>query len=207
VRLLQPLMVPVLLCCSAIPGVAVAKAPDTDTLKIRLEASIAERCGIAALGANDKDGGRIDRPSTISFNFRLDCNTPFRIGVSADQGALALVDTGNDGKLVRAANANGLTAEGFATRKSYVANLQFATDQDGMVDAGDCDSNDLTARKGDCQFFGNRAGSGFSPGRKSTAIGREGSLTVRWRGEEEQSVRLAAGDYKETLTIVVGPRT
>ncbi|WP_158258027.1 hypothetical protein [Sphingopyxis lindanitolerans] len=197
---------PALLCC-AMPGAAAAKAPDTDTLKIRLEASIAERCGIAALGANDKDGGRIDRPSTISFNFRLDCNTPFRIGVSADQGAMALVEASGDRQIRRVANAEGLTTEGFATRKPYVASLQFATDQDGMVDAGDCDSNDLTSRKGDCQFFGNRAGSGFAPGRKSTAIGREGSLTVRWRGEEEQSVRLAAGDYQETLTIVVGART
>lgn len=205
-RLLQPLTVPVLLCC-VLPGVATAKAPDTDTLKIRIEASIAERCGIAALGSKDKDGGRIDQPSTVSFNFSLDCNTPFRIGVSAEQGALALVEAGGDGQAGRAVNAGRLTAEGFATRKAYIASLQFATDQDGMVDAGDCDSNDLTVRKGDCQFFGNRPGSGFSPGRKSTAIGREGSLTVRWRGEEDQSVRLAAGDYKETLTIVVGPRT
>lgn len=207
VRLLQPLTVPVLLCC-AIPGAAAAKAPDTNVLKIHVEASIAERCGIAALGSDDKDGGRIDRSSTVAFNFKLDCNTPFRIGVSADQGALAMVQgDGGDPQLGRGGNPNGFTAEGFATRKSYVASLRFNTDQDGLIDAGECASEDLTSRKGDCDFYGNRPGSGFSPGRKTTAIGREGSLTVSWRGEEAESIRLAAGTYQETLTVVVGPRT
>lgn len=191
---------------AVLPGVAVAKSssvPTTNTLKIDIEARIAERCGIAAIGANSKDGGRIDVASTVSFNFRLDCNTPFKIGVAADQGALALVDTGD----AQRARSNGQTSEGFATRKAYVASLQFATDQDGLVDAGECQSDNLTSKRGECDFFGNRPGTGFSAGRNSTAIGRDGSLTVHWQGEEGDAVRLAAGAYQEVLTIVVGPRT
>ncbi|MGQ3101205.1 MAG: hypothetical protein ACT6Q5_06550 [Sphingopyxis solisilvae] len=186
-----------------LPGVAAAKVPTTNTLKIDIEASIGERCGIAAVGADSKDGGRIDVATSVSFQFRLDCNTPFRIGVAAEQGALQLVETGG----VAATRPGDRTPEGFATRKAYVANLQFATDQDGMVDAGECDSDELTSRRGGCGFFGNRPGTGFSAGRDSTAIGREGALTVRWRGEDADSVRLAAGTYQEVLTIVVGPRT
>ncbi len=186
-----------------LPGVAAAKVPTTNTLKIDIEASIGERCGIAAVGADSKDGGRIDVATSVSFHFKLDCNTPFRIGVAAEQGALQLVDTGS----AQEPRAGGLTAEGFATRKPYIASLQFATDQDGMVDAGDCNSDDLTSKRGDCDFFGNRPGTGFSAGRDSTAIGREGALTVRWQGEDAQAVRLAAGTYQEVLTIVVGPRT
>lgn len=188
---------------AVLPGVAVAKVPTTNTLKIDIEASIAERCGIAAIGANSKDGGRIDVASTVSFQFKLDCNTPFRIGVAAEQGALAMVTTGD----AQRARSDGRTSEGFATRKAYVASLQFATDQDGLVDAGECQSDNLTSKRGDCDFFGNRAGTGFSAGRNSTAIGRDGSLTVRWQGEDGDAVRLAAGAYQEVLTIVVGPRT
>jgi hypothetical protein len=186
-----------------LPGVVAAKVPTTNTLKIDIEASIGERCGIAAVGADSKDGGRIDVATSVSFQFKLDCNTPFRIGVAAEQGALQLVETGG----VTTARPGGRTPEGFATRKPYIASLQFATDQDGMVDAGDCDSDDLTSKRGGCDFFGNRPGTGFSAGRDSTAIGREGALTVRWRGEDTDTVRLAAGAYQEVLTIVVGPRT
>lgn len=191
---------------AALPGVAVAKpstVPMTNTLKIDIEARIAERCGIAAIGANSKDGGRIDVASTVSFNFRLDCNTPFKIGVAATQGALELVTTGEPQR----GQSDGLTSEGFGTRKAYVASLQFATDQDGLVDAGECHSDNLTSKRGDCDFYGSRPGAGFSAGNNSTAIGRDGSLTVKWRGEDAEAVRLAAGAYQEILTIVVGPRT
>jgi hypothetical protein len=178
-------------------GAALAKPPVGDSLKIDIEASIGERCGISALGAKSKDAGRIDTANSVSFNFKLDCNTPFRIGVAAQNGAMQLV------------SSEGASTEfgGFATRKSYVAGLAFNTDQDGLVDAGECDSAKLSAAQADCDFYGAQPGKGFSAGRRSTAIGTEGSLTVRWSGSEGDTARLVAGTYEETLTIVVGPRT
>jgi hypothetical protein len=180
-----------------VSGVALAKPPTGDSLKIDIEASIGDRCGIAALGAKAKDAGRVDTANSVSFNFRLDCNTPFRIGVAAQNGAMQLVST----------EAASTDFVGFATRKAYIAALAFNTDQDGLVDAGECDSAKLRATGADCAFYGAEPGKGFSAGRRSTAIGTEGSLTVRWPGSEGDTARLVAGTYEETLTIVVGPRT
>ena len=178
-------------------GSAAAKPPSGDSLKIDIEATISERCGISALGAKSKDGGRIDTAASVSFNFRLDCNTPFRIGVAAQNGAMQLVST------------EGASSDfgGFATRKAYIAGLAFNTDQDGLVDAGECDSVKLSAAQADCAFYSSQPGKGFSAGRQSTAIGKEGSLTVRWSSSDGDTARLVAGAYAETLTIVVGPRT
>lgn len=195
--LLRSLFAAFWLSGAIVSGAAAAKPPSGDSLKIDIEASISERCGISALGAKSKDGGRIDTAASVSFNFRLDCNTPFRIGVAAQNGAMQLV-------LTEPAPTH---SDGFATRKAYVAGLAFNTDQDGLVDAGECDSAKLSAAQADCGFYGDRPGAGFSAGRRSTAIGTEGSLTVRWPGSEADTARLAAGIYEETLTIVVGPRT
>jgi hypothetical protein len=178
-------------------GVAFARPVVGDSLKIDIEASIGERCGISALGARSRDAGGIDIANSVSFNFVLDCNTPFRIGVAAQNGAMQLVSTAG-------ASTN---FGGFATRKAFVAGLVFNTDQDGLVDAGECDSDKLSAAQADCGFYGAQSGRGFSAGRHSTAIGTEGSLTVRWSGSERDQARLAAGTYEEILTIVVGPRT
>jgi hypothetical protein len=178
-------------------GIAHAKPPVGDSLKIDIEASIGERCGISALGAKSKDAGRIDTANSVSFNFKLDCNTPFRIGVAAQNGAMQLVS----------AYALATDLGDFATHKGYIAGLSFNTDQDGLVDAGECDSVKLSAAQPDCVFYSAQPGKGFSAGRRSTAIGTEGALTIRWSGSEGDTRRLVAGTYEETLTIVVGPRT
>ena len=183
--------------CTAFPENAQAKAPSGNTLQIDIEASISQRCGIAALGANSNDTGRIDEPTRIAFRFGLDCNTPFKIGVAAQNGALQLV------------GANGPNAgiAGFAYRKNYVAGLQFNTDQTGLVSAGECASSALTSANTNCRFYGSEPGSGLYSGRNTTAIGREGELTVTWLGETSDAVRLAAGAYQEILTIIVAPST
>lgn len=181
----------------AFPDHVVAKAPSGNTLLIDIEASISQRCGIAALGANSNDSGHIDEPTRIAFRFGLDCNTPFKIGVAAQNGALQLVGT------------SGTTAgtAGFAYRKNYVAGLQFNTDQTGLINAGECASTALTAANTNCRFYGSEPGSGLYSGRNTTAIGREGELTVTWQGEANDPVRLAAGSYQEVLTIIVAPST
>jgi hypothetical protein len=185
------------LAATAFPASASADPPVGSSLRIAVEASISQRCGIAALGPNSNDSGRIDEPTRIAFNFSLDCNTPFKIGVSAQNGALQL--TGN-------APAQLVTG-GFASRKSYVAGLQFGTDQAGTVTAGECDSVSLMAASAACRFYGAEPGSGLFSGRDTTAIGREGQLTISWRGDDAEAVRLAAGTYQEILTIIVAPST
>lgn len=182
---------------AAIPENVQAKAPSGNTLHIDIEASISQRCGISALGSNSNDSGRIDEPTRIAFRFGLDCNTPFKIGVAAQNGALQLVGT----------NSQSVGTAGFAYRKNYVAGLQFNTDQTGLVAAGECASSTLTSANTNCRFYGSEPGSGLFSGRNTTAIGREGELTVTWQGEESDAVRLAAGAYQEILTIIVAPST
>jgi hypothetical protein len=183
--------------CAVIPENVQAKAPSGNTLSIDIEASISQRCGIAALGSNSDDGGRIDEPTRIAFRFGLDCNTPFKIGVAAQNGALQLVGT----------TGQNAGTSGFAHRKNYVAGLQFNTDQTGLVRAGECVSSALTSANTSCRFYGSEPGSGIYSGRNTTAVGREGELTLTWQGEESDAVRLAAGAYQEILTIIVAPST
>jgi hypothetical protein len=179
-----------------LPVAAIAKPPTGDKLKIDIEASIGERCGIMALGPTTRENSRIDQASSVAFDFRLDCNAPFHIGVAARNGGLQL-----------AGSTTAQASDGFATRKRYQASLQFQTDQDGLVDAGECEAAALTSANNACSFFGDNPGQGFSPGRQTTAIGRDGSLTVSWTGDDAEAARFAAGTYEEVLTIVVGPRT
>lgn len=185
------------LAASLLPCAALAKPPKGDVLQIDIEAQIGRRCGIAALGAKTNENGRIDQATRISFNFTLDCNTPFKIGVAAQHGGLQLAGT------TAPQQGNG----GFATRKAYVAGLQFNTDQAGTIAAGECGSASLLAAHATCRFYGAEPGSGLYSGRNITAIGREGELTVSWSGEDAESTRLAAGSYSETLTIIVAPST
>ena len=180
-----------------IPATAQAKPPKGDVLQIDIEAQIGRRCGIAALGTKSNDSGRIDQATRIAFAFALDCNTPFKIGVAAQHGGLQLAGT------TMPQQGNG----GFATRKAYVAGLQFNTDQAGTIAAGDCGSASLLAANATCRFYGAEPGSGLYSGRNITAIGREGELIVSWGGEDADSTRLAAGVYQETLTIIVAPST
>ena len=187
-----------LVACTLAPEAALAGSSiASDTIRINVNASIAERCGVAAIGARTNEGGRIDLPTQVAFNFRLDCNTPFKIGVAAQNGALRMTSAASDIREL----------DGFGISKQYKVGLSFMTDQDGLVDAGICDSEKLSAADPECVFYGAAPGSGFSPGRHTTAIGREGSLVVRWAGERREARRLAAGPYQETITVVVGPRT
>ena len=49
-------------------------------------------------------------------------------------------------------------------------------------------------------------GASVNVGNSRPAIGRNGSLTLRWRGEDANTVWPAVGADQEILTIVVGPR-
>lgn len=167
------------------------------TLEIDITAEVVGHCGIEAVGPRTNDNGRIDRASTVTFDFQLDCNTPFRIGLAAQNGGLRL-----DGA------APGATdAQGFAILKPYDVALSFATDQAGQVSAGSCAAAALNSSGSACAFYGAVPGDGFSPGEFVTAVQKNGALAVNWQGEDGDAVRLAAGDYRDVITVVVGPRT
>lgn len=186
----------VALSCTATPALAAADS-DTATVTIDLKAKVAERCGINAVGGRANSPARVDQAQTVTFNFNLDCNTGFRIGVRAGHGALRLLG----------APQGASQLDGFRIERPYKVALNLATNDEGNVSAGECRSQDLTSAAGDCPFVGRpRDRMGFSPGKDAIAIDRAGSITVTWPGEGDGR-RLVAGSYQDTLTVEVGPRT
>ncbi len=170
---------------------------NNDQLRIEITARIAERCGISPGEGGSNVSGNLENNETLTINFDIDCNTPFRIGVSSENGGLRLAtaqrgDTNTD-------------AQGFSIMKRYQVGLQVQTDG-GLLDGGTCRSDELTSREGRCNFYGDRPGRGLSSGRR-TAIDRTGTLTVSWNAQDGEGRRRVAGNYQDTLTIVVGPRT
>lgn len=178
-----------------------AHAKNDDSASVVVEATVAPRCQLAAGERDGDDTARIDRPTRIALGFSLDCNTPFRIGMSSRNGAMQLSGVGGD----------ATSDDGFAVRMAYQVGLSFDTDARRNFSAGTCSSDTLSATSGTCAFYAARAGQGISPGERETAINRTGQITVEWRGEDadapESGVRLAAGEFTDTITLVVGPRT
>lgn len=172
-----------------------AGAKDVDAITIDVTARVAERCGIVA-GSEQGSSSVPDLATaqTLTFGFTVDCNTPFRIGVSSQNGALRL--TGAPG---------ARTDDGFSTEKEYRVGLHLETDG-APLDPEVCGSRALADSTGDCAFFGATAGSGLSSG-QSTAIGRRGTLTARWQADAGGEVRRVAGTYGDTLTVVIGVRS
>lgn len=163
---------------------------------IEVSAKVKERCGISSDASRSTDTARIDQATTLTFAFRIDCNAPFAIGASSRHGGMQKI------------GADAKSANGFAIVKPYDVNLIVETDADTMRSAK-CASNQLAAAgpsKG-CDFFGTTAGQGMSS-RQRTAIGRDGTVTVHWGdGDIENGRRLAAGQYQDVITVVVGVRT
>ena len=72
--------------------------------------------------------------------------------------------------------------------RSYVAGLQFGTDQAGYGYRRRLRvRQSLTAASAACRFYGAEPGSGLFSGRDTTAIGREGQLTISWRGDDAEA--------------------
>lgn len=180
------------ICCAA-PAFA------KDSISIDVTASIAQRCGVSDVpsgaAATTPD---LDHAQNLSFGFNIDCNTPFAIGVSSQNGALVL----QDGRDARSSE----TSDGFSREKEYSVALAVETDG-APLNSDFCSSAELTGKgKGkSCEFYGREAGTGMSSGRR-TAIRRNGSVVVRWNASD-RGARRAAGTYQDTLTVVVGPRS
>lgn len=172
---------------------AMADTPGGDTLTVDLSAAIAQRCGIAPSGSSSLSGASLDRAESHAFDFAIDCNTPFAIGVRSSSGGLSLAASGT----------LDTAGDGFSTLKPYSVALELQTDN-GPMSGGKCGSAALTAA-GSCAFYGASSGEGLGSGQR-TAIRRTGSMTIAWSAGEDEA-RRAAGTYRDTLTIIVGPRT
>lgn len=182
------------------PGAALAKVQpsDTDQVSVEITAKIADRCGISAVGSKQSAMLQMDQAQTHTFNFNVDCNTGFRIGVIAGNGAMRMTGVGAQ---VRDLN-------GFAVERAYDVAMNLSTDNTTSINAGTCNSRDLAPGGGKCAFYGSpEANQGFSPGQNEAAANRPGSLTVSWSGDDlVEGRRLAAGTYQDTLTVEIGPR-
>lgn len=184
------------LLLAAAPALATDNS-GSDPLRIEITARIAERCGISPGEGGTSAEGNLEASETLTLNFDIDCNTPFRIGVSSENGGLRLASANE--------RDDNVDAQGFSILKRYRVGLEVETDN-GTLDGGTCRSDELTSREGDCEFYGDRPGRGLSSGRR-TAIDRTGTLTVSWNAGDGDNRRRAAGRYQDTLTVVVGPRT
>lgn len=180
---------------------AIPQVMAEDTVRIDVTATIAEHCGISRDASSvDSIVPDLDKAQLLRFPFKIDCNTPFAIGVSSQNGALRRRENNVDAMR----DIDGQLSDGFSSEKAYSVSLVVATDGAQML-SENCTSRSLTGRGGKCEFYGREAGTGMSSGRR-TAIRREGAMIVSWVGGED-SVRRAAGTYQDTLTVVVGPRT
>lgn len=193
---------PAAFCCgalcvfAAVPAKAGTSVPANQPLAVEIRATIVERCGLSSHGNPTSAEGDLQRNERITFDFAIDCNTPFRIGVSSANGAL---------RLAGAPSGQDRTEDGFAVAKPYHVGLKVDTDS-GIIDAGTCRSDELTSAEKDCAFYGAHPGHGLSSGH-ATAIDRTGTLTVSWKGQGDSGPRPAAGLYQDTLTVVLGPKT
>ena len=162
-----------------------------DSVAIDVTAEIKERCGFTAKGPASVDAPRdLEDAASLSIKVGLDCNTPYAVGVTSENGALVNLDARDDGS-------------GYAFSKSYRVALALETDR-GIVRSERCRSGELS-RDGNCDFAASRAGKGLKSGR-GISVGRDAIITIDWPAQSTLPRRLAAGRYKDTLILVVGPR-
>jgi hypothetical protein len=145
-------------------------------------------CGFKTTPPNSVSMQDLTAAGTLSESFTLDCNTPFRLRVSSQNGNLAL----------QSPPANAPAA--FGKSDPYQLEVKFSTDL-GDVDET-CASTALRSKAGGCDFYGDHSGQGVSSD-KGVALGSQGALNISWTAP---TTTLVAGQYVDTLTIVVEPR-
>jgi hypothetical protein len=173
-------------------AIAPAAHADNDggnTLTIDLTGRVRAHCGFKTPPPNSVTVQDLSSAGSLSEPFTLDCNTPFRLRVSSQNGTLAL----------KSAAADAPAA--FGQSDPYQLEVKFSTDL-GNVDET-CASTELHSSGGGCDFFGDKTGQGVSSG-KGVALGSQGALNISWTAP---TTTLVAGQYVDTLTIVVEPRS
>ena len=180
-----------LLCVLAV-SIPSAVAAQSETVTVEVSAEIAPRCGFADAGPGETSApGDLEQAARLSFGIKLDCNTPFSLGVVATNGALVNQDASPDDS-------------GFAFAKTYYLSIGMETDR-GITASERCVSTQIVAG-GTCSFASTISGEGLSSG-QGIAIDRDATFEVEWPDQRELTNRLAPGRYRDTLILVVGART
>lgn len=163
----------------------------TDSIAIDVVARIKDRCGFAGNAPANVTAPRdLESAADFSLAVGLDCNTPYALGVTSQHGALTNTDATDDGS-------------GYAFSKTYRVSVALETDK-GIVRSGRCVSSDM-ADGGRCIFASLVPGRGLKSD-AGISVGRNAVITIDWPAQGLSQPRLAAGHYKDTLILVVGPR-
>ena len=184
------------ICATALAGCGILAAnvvcAQDGPITVEVIGEVSTRCGfassepVAQLPTRDlEQGARFD------IRIGLDCNTPYAFGVVATHG------------LLTNQTAQPNASSGYAYSKPYSVSVALQTNR-GTVRSDACMSGDLVPG-GSCAFAAAAAGSGLSSG-DGISIDQDAVLTVEWGDQSAMPNRLAAGDYQDTLTMVVGPR-
>lgn len=180
-------------CATVTAGLAgPVRAEPSDVVRVDVSATVPARCGFKQAPAGMTSAAKIDTAQDIPFDFVLDCNAPFAIGVQSANGALAFQGARDD--------------SGFAFEKAYTVGMSLGTSA-GAVNAAPCEAAQLTVNAADhCGLYSAVGGEGLSSG-DATAIDKAGRLTVSWKARDGSQPRPAAGTFQDTLTIVLGVRS
>lgn len=171
----------------------IAPAPSfaqSGPIEIELAAEIPPRCGFEGDVRVPPGRADLEKAGHLVFRVKLDCNTPYAIGVVAEAGALTNLDALPDGSE-------------YAFSKQYALALKLDTDQGERI-SGECYSPDLVAG-GACPFASSAPGSGFGSG-EGISVNRDATILIKWPDQRTLSNRLAAGRYRDTVTLVIGAR-
>lgn len=178
------LMMPLLSLLISAPALA-------ESVDIDVTAEIPVRCGFAPGGTNSVSAPRdLESAATLSIRVGLDCNAPFALGITVENGALINLDASEDGS-------------GYAFRKNYGLSVALDTDR-GQVRSEHCASSNLVT-VGACGFVSAVPGEGLGSG-PGISVNRDATLTIDWSDQAAERSRLAPGRYRDTIVIVVGAR-
>lgn len=157
------------------------------TLTVDLVGQIPSRCGFSSAPASSVSLGDLSKAGTVDVDFALSCNSTFAIRIASENNALRHVDPS-----LNATDTHDVTLD-------YDVALSFTTDLGTVADH--CAASALGA--GACALHGTGAGEGLSSG-NGVCFGENGSLKISWQVPSKQ---LYAGQYQDSLTIIVEPRT
>jgi hypothetical protein len=169
------------------PGYTANDAPlgDAAEVKIELVGRVSARCEVSTASIN-MTGLRLGGEGSASGDFNIDCNAPFSLHVASERGGMA----------------SETPLPGVLALLPYELSVDVATDL-GSQDLGWCSASAVAASPvGSCSF--GQATGGWSSG-DGVAIGKTGSLKLRWNGPGEGEGRL--GDYADVITITLGVRS
>lgn len=132
--------------------------------------------------------GDLDRSHVATVRLGLECNAPYAITAWSANGRLENVDQSDDGS-------------GYAFAKPYGLTVALETDR-GRVQGERCASSDLVAGARGCALS---SATGLTSG-DGVSIGRDAIVTIDWADQADQSQRLAAGRYSDTIILEIGAR-